>query len=257
MPAATIQSVDRAAQILEAVAGSEAGATLRELVDQLGLHASTLHHLAQTLVQRHMLIQSTDTKRYRIGPTVMEWAAAAQRGQDFQAIDACIRRIAERLPAATIVFCQLLAGEVVAVRRVSPDRSGVIEQPHHRVMSPYTSSCALAIQAFCPADERARYQKRHPFDDYGSHHWPTRDGLDTFLTDARRRAVVLGPWTAESSRAAIPVVSPRKELIGVIGTSITRDDHDDDLHEHIAQTLLDEVAAGGFVRFDMHKEQVT
>lgn len=72
-----IQSLERAAAILEAVAARSDGIGLAELSVKVGLHTSTAFHLIKTLVGLGFLIQSADNRRYRIGSRLFALAAGA------------------------------------------------------------------------------------------------------------------------------------------------------------------------------------
>jgi len=63
--ARTVQSLERAFSILEAIAGSDQPLSLAELSRVTGLHTSTAFHLIKTLILLGYVRQE-DTKRYRI-----------------------------------------------------------------------------------------------------------------------------------------------------------------------------------------------
>src|SRR5260370_15119866 len=63
----SIQSVARAADILETLAAARHGLALADLAEKLGLNESTLHHLLGTLKHRGFVEQEPTTKVYRVG----------------------------------------------------------------------------------------------------------------------------------------------------------------------------------------------
>lgn len=93
-----IQSLERAAAILDAVARHPEGIGLAELSTQLGLHTSTAFHLIKTLVQLGFLSQMAENKRYRIGSRLFVLAAGAL---DENALLAQATPILERLSEET------------------------------------------------------------------------------------------------------------------------------------------------------------
>ena len=93
-----IQSLERAAAILDAVAENRNGVTLAELSTQVGLHTSTAFHLIKTLVNLGFLTQSLETKKYRVGAHLFALAAGAL---DENALLALATPILERLSADT------------------------------------------------------------------------------------------------------------------------------------------------------------
>lgn len=72
----TVQSLERAFAILEAVAASDEPVGLAELSRTTGLHTSTAFHLIRTLV--HLgYVRQDESKRYRVGPRLFMQAAGA------------------------------------------------------------------------------------------------------------------------------------------------------------------------------------
>jgi DNA-binding IclR family transcriptional regulator len=59
--------VDKAMDILEALAGESQGLGLRETANRLGFNESTTHHLIATLRRRGFVDQDPQTKAYRLG----------------------------------------------------------------------------------------------------------------------------------------------------------------------------------------------
>jgi DNA-binding IclR family transcriptional regulator len=76
VPGRTVQSLERAFAILEAIAASDQPASLAELSRVTGLHTSTAFHLLKTLIVLGYVRQD-EAKRYRIGPSLFMQAAGA------------------------------------------------------------------------------------------------------------------------------------------------------------------------------------
>ncbi|WP_142848643.1 IclR family transcriptional regulator [Telmatospirillum sp. J64-1] len=74
-----IQSVDRALDILEALASSRNAVALTELAAKTGLNFSTCHHLLATLARRGYATQEPETRRYLLGNRVFELAEGRSR----------------------------------------------------------------------------------------------------------------------------------------------------------------------------------
>ena len=68
----TIQSVERALDILEILADADGELPLNELAAGAQLNASTCHHLLATLVKRGYAGQTSRTRSYFLGPRVTE-----------------------------------------------------------------------------------------------------------------------------------------------------------------------------------------
>ncbi len=77
----SVQSLDRAFDLLEALAGGgELGVT--ELANRTGLVPSTVHRLLATLAKRGYAAQSAESGRYRLGYKVAEIAAGLEQGRE-------------------------------------------------------------------------------------------------------------------------------------------------------------------------------
>src|SRR5713101_199916 len=81
----TIQSVDRAAALLKAVANSRQPLTVVELASQVGLNRSTAWRLLATLDAHGLVERDPATQRYSVGYAIIQIAA----GGDY---DALVRR---------------------------------------------------------------------------------------------------------------------------------------------------------------------
>ena len=76
-PRRLVQSVDRALEILDTLAGARTGLPLSTLAERMGLNVSTCHHLVMTLVHRGYATQDRQTRHYRLGHKVTELAHLA------------------------------------------------------------------------------------------------------------------------------------------------------------------------------------
>ena len=66
----TIQSVDRALRVFDAVASGGHGMTVSEISEKVGLNISTCHHLITTLVKRRFLTHLGRVRGYKLGPRI-------------------------------------------------------------------------------------------------------------------------------------------------------------------------------------------
>jgi DNA-binding IclR family transcriptional regulator len=76
-PAPYIQSLQRGFRILEVVTRSEKGVAVAEIARETGLHVSTTFHLLRTLVALGYVSQDDGSRKYRLGPKVLQLGAAA------------------------------------------------------------------------------------------------------------------------------------------------------------------------------------
>jgi len=75
----SVQSVDRALDLLEALAGSDGEVSITALAVRTKLHVSTVHRLLATLLRRGYVRQNPDTSRYYAGAKVSTLAEGRSR----------------------------------------------------------------------------------------------------------------------------------------------------------------------------------
>lgn len=72
MTSSSIQSVDRAARILKALAAGSPRLGVSELADRLGMAKTTVHGLLRTLERQDLVEQDSETGKYRLGPELLQ-----------------------------------------------------------------------------------------------------------------------------------------------------------------------------------------
>ncbi|MBU6422628.1 MAG: IclR family transcriptional regulator [Chloroflexi bacterium] len=75
----SVQSVDRALDLLEALAASEGEVSITSLASRTSLHVSTVHRLLTTLLRRGYVRQNPDTSRYFTGAKLATLAEGRSR----------------------------------------------------------------------------------------------------------------------------------------------------------------------------------
>lgn len=75
----SVQSVDRALDLLEALASSEAEVSITSLATRTSLHVSTVHRLLTTLLRRGYVRQNPETSRYFTGAKLTTLAESQSR----------------------------------------------------------------------------------------------------------------------------------------------------------------------------------
>ncbi|MBI5652198.1 MAG: IclR family transcriptional regulator [Chloroflexi bacterium] len=83
---ALVPAVDRAAQILHAIAASEVALGVSELSRQLGLNKSTVHDILATLAHYHFLERDDAAKTYRLGYALAELGQRVSERADVRAV---------------------------------------------------------------------------------------------------------------------------------------------------------------------------
>jgi IclR family acetate operon transcriptional repressor len=149
-PRGGIQSLERAAMLLDGVAaGGARGTSLSELSEATGLHPSTAFHLVKTLETIGFVVREQDGKRYRIGPRVFMLAAGAL---DESMLLTLGTPVLERLSRATGDAAHLAIRsnvDIVVVARTAAsgmiqisDRAGAIRPAHATAIGKRLLACA-------------------------------------------------------------------------------------------------------------------
>jgi len=121
-PRGSIQSVERALNILETLAGS-GGMTLTELAADVGLVPSTAHHLLATLVKRGYAAQHPTRRTYALGAAAKTLARPAADDLDLlQAADPAMRELAAT-SGESVVLTVLRGSELATVSSIESSRT--------------------------------------------------------------------------------------------------------------------------------------
>jgi len=130
-----IQSVDRAARILRALAGGPGRLGVSELAERLGLAKTTVHGLLRTLHDHGLVEQDPDSDKYQLGPQLLR---LSNRYLDLN-----------ELRARSLAWSELLSTRTGEAVRVSvPYGDGVLVV--HHVFRPDTSLQILEVGAVLP-----------------------------------------------------------------------------------------------------------
>ena len=137
---ATIQSVDRAARILEALAAGPRRYGVSELSDRLEITRPTVHGLLQTLMAHGFVEQDRHSDKYQLGPGLL------QLGNSYLDIN--------ELRSRSIVHAERLAERANAAVRVGVMHGDLVLVVHH-VFRPDTTLQILEVGAELPAHASA------------------------------------------------------------------------------------------------------
>jgi DNA-binding IclR family transcriptional regulator len=136
----TIQSVDRAARILKALAGGPRRLGVSQLAEQLGLPRPTVHGLLQTLQAHGFVEQDRDSDKYQLGPGLLHL------GSSYLDLN--------ELRARSLVHAERLAQHTGEAVRVGVLHGSSVVVVHH-VFRPDAAFQVLEVGAQLPAHASA------------------------------------------------------------------------------------------------------
>src|SRR6188472_2114888 len=168
MPQPRVQSLDRALDLLEALASAgELGVS--DLAARTGLVPSTAHRLLGTLVERGYAAQSASGGRYLIGYKLLELAAR----EHLEAV--------QRETGETTNLVVLEGRDVVYVDKVDGTRSVRLSLEVGRAIPAHTSGAGKAILAWRSPEDVAALLGTSPLQASTSHTITTLDALEQDL----------------------------------------------------------------------------
>lgn len=219
MPASATSAVDKALDLIEAVARSDRPLRLSEIADGLGMNRATAYRVLADLVRRRWVLRFGD--HYVPGPAVLQLSPAAAA----QSLVLAARPVLEELSEATGMMANL---QVLAADRsrvvdvVRPARLEMISDlrddllPVHRFAGPLALVAAL--------DEAARLPYLRPAREAG-HPLPGPDGLLAVLERTASTGFALQrgreqPLVASLSRALTTAGAGPICAITLVGPSV-------------------------------------
>ena len=215
-----VQSLLRGMEILELLARSEWGLSLQDVCEQTGLKPTTAHNLLRTLSMRGFVARDARPVRYRIGSALPELVHLRSRRQFLRRAAEQLRQLARRHLGGTFTLSEIAERQVVVALRLSADRPDRVSEPRGQVLSPYTTACGLAYQAFAAPSAREEYRQAHPFWEHVGRLWESPEMLESFLLQARRNGYVSVSFRGEHVfKASAPVYGDGGELVALLGGS--------------------------------------
>lgn len=222
----SVQSVDRALDLLEALAASEGEVSITSLANRTSLHVSTVHRLLTTLLRRGYVRQNPDTSRYFTGAKLATLAEGRSRFNELRhRARPILRTLADqtRETSNLVVLDDLMAVYVETVP--SPHVVRMFTTIGNRVPL-HATGAGKALLAWLPADRRETLIDRTELRSHTSRTIVERSALRRALDEIRERgyavddeefdegvrcvAVAVGPVGAPL--AAISVSAPASRM---------------------------------------------
>lgn len=153
----TVQSVERAFDILELLASAEREMQLREITNATGLNTSTCHHLVSTLVKRGYVGQNPRGRTYFISSKVLELSTSRLRQFDLKDVAMVELRRLNQSTGESVHLAAMQGYDLTTLAkldstrpiRVGTDMTGKADAAH-------ATATGKAILAWLPETEIAR-----------------------------------------------------------------------------------------------------
>lgn len=218
-----LQSIQRAIQILYAVAGVENGCTIQQIAARTGLKANTAYKFTRTLERENLLLRKKSPLRFTLGRTIDELKQLNDERHLLSVAGKLLVKTQAALPCSTFSLLELQQSTTYQRLSVQSNRPGVLVQRRDYAVPLYTKASSLLFLAYSHPDEAQKFYDAHPFEINGKPVWKTQANLDAFLAGVRKRGYcqpevpdIEGPHF----RVAAPVFSQGHELVAAIGAFI-------------------------------------
>lgn len=190
-PRRSVQSVDRALDLLETLATADGEVSITSVAARTGLHVSTVHRLLATLLRRGYVRQNPETSRYYAGAKLATLAEGRSRyGELRLAARPILRAITEATRETTnlVVLDDVTAVYIDTVP--SPQVVRLFTAVGNRVPLHATGAGKCLLGAL-PADKREPLIERLDLRAYTPHTIVDRAALRRALDEARARGFAI------------------------------------------------------------------
>jgi len=240
MAANTVQSIDRAFEILETLAIEREGLGVTEIGKKVGLHKSTVHRILNTMAERGYIEQNQDTGAYRLGLKFIELCSLYLNNVELKTEAQLYLRNLSALTGQPVHLATLVDGAAVYIDK--------IEQYNNIRMY---SAIGKRIPLHCTAVGKALLSDKSPEyirklldqNQLTSFTPNTLTDLDQILEEINR-VKELG-WAKDDEEhevgircIAAPIYDYRRRIIAAVSTSGNKNIISSDKDEEIAQYVI-------------------
>ena len=222
------QSLERGLAILSAFKPGTPELGIADLARELGLSRSTSHRYASTLARLGFLDQNVQTRKYRLGPRVLDLGFAAINSMELRQISAPLLQELADDTGHTVNMAILDGADIVYIERCRTSQPGQREidlNLHVGSRLPaYCTSMGKVLLAYLDPDRQSEILARVDFTDRGPNTIVTRDELVRELERVRARgAAVNNEELAYGLRSiAVPVWGQSGEVVAAINLAVHR-----------------------------------
>ncbi len=223
MPAGNpLQSVQRVARILYAVAGVEDGRTLNQIAEAVGAKPNTVYKFIRTLEAEHFLIRRKHPIRFSLGHALTELKTLDDGRHLLSVAGKVMVRTQAQMPDGNFNLLEYEHPHTYQRLCVQSRRPGVLIRRREYHVEPYIKASSLLFLAYAHPDEVQGYFRAHNFDLLGKPLWHSRERLEEFLTKVRHLGFSQpdfpdDSWDGYWFRVAVPIFAPGGDVLAAIG----------------------------------------
>lgn len=211
-PKRLIATVERATDVLTLFTRMERkhlGVT--EIANELSLSKAVIHRVLNTLAAKGFIEADEETRRYRLGPSVLALGQAYVDRLDVRDLALGHMRSLSEATNETATLSQRYGWERLYVDQITPDREVKMTVALGRRFPLHAGSSSKAFLAFLPEAEQQRYIAERPLDRLTEHTITDPDALraDLARTKARGYAASEGERQGGAYSVAAPIIDHR------------------------------------------------
>lgn len=234
----TVQSLERALDILEELARSRGPLGISDLSRKTDLSKTTVHRLLQTLLDRSYVEKTLDGQ-YVIGPTMFNTLSYHINSLELQAeAKPHLHALQKRLDL-TVCLGVLNGPFVSLIEREATDQSDEVFNHVGRQLPVHCSSMGKCFLSCLSNDELEEVLYGFELTSYTEHTITNKPELRRHLREVRRQGWAMDNEESQLNHRCIssPVYNYRGDAIAVIGVSGTNNELPDDRVDYIAEQV--------------------
>src|SRR5215471_921615 len=222
------QSLERGLAILSSFTTARPLLGVSELAREVGLNRSTTHRYVATLAALGYLEQDAATRKYRLGPRVVNLGFSAISSMDLREVSAPhLQRLSDET-GHTVNLAVLDGVDIVYLDRCRASQQGQREidlNLHVGSRLPaYCTSLGKVLLAYLPADRRRTTLDRIEFVRRGPNTIMSKTALCSELAHIRSREIAVSNEELASGlrSMAMPIQSQEDEAVAAINVAVHR-----------------------------------
>lgn len=230
MPAGNpLQSVQRVARILYAVAGVEDGRTLNQIAEAVGAKPNTVYKFIRTMEAEHFLIRRKHPIRFSLGHAIKELKVLDDGRHLLTVAGKVMVRTQAQMPDGHFNLLEYEHPHTYQRLCVQSHRPGVLIRRREYHVEPYIKASSLLFLAYAHPDEVEEYFRVHSFERLGKPLWHSRERMEEFLAKIRRLGFsqpdfLDANWDCTLFRVAVPIFAPGGDVLAALGGYLPADE---------------------------------
>lgn len=221
-----MQLIERTLDVLLALSKESDGLSVSELAEKVGLPSSSTHRILNSLKNRHFVMQSSETKKYRLGYKVLTLSSNIIK-EDNLSLTAkpFMKELAKKINK-TITLCVMESESVICIDYVESKDTSMFMVRTGFAMPPHATSAGKAIQGFLSTEQ----VKRIYLNNNDKLTENTKTNLDIFLKeleDVRKNGYAVSDEELQIGvqGAASPIFDYNGKVIGAVSFTALKSDN--------------------------------